>query len=359
MKTLVYKTIFVLFLLPVMALASNPKWNGKHTKEKKIKKEFSVNSDALLKVNNSYGNLYITSWNENKVVIEVHIKTNSNNEESAQDKLDEIDIVFDASSNLVSAKTTFDNNSSWSWGWSKKNVSMEINYTIKVPINNSVDLNNDYGSINLDKINGVAKINCDYGRIDIGELNAEGNYLNFDYTSNSSIGFIKSGEISADYSGYEIDKAGNLEISADYTSSKVNSAKNIQYNCDYGSIDIRNAHNIDGNGDYLSAKFGTLHGNVSIRSDYGGIKIDELAADAGNIQIQTDYTGVKIGYNSNYHFNFSISVEYAGIHGGDDFEYKIKREGNTDKYFEGYYGSSGKNKVTINSDYGSITFNKN
>ncbi len=357
MKISLYKAICILILLPTIAFANNPKWKGKYTKEKKIKKVFAVNSDALLKINNSYGNLNITSWNENKVVIEVHIKTNGNNEDSVQDKLDEIDVAFDSSSSLVSAKTTFDTNS-WSWGWSKKNVSMEINYTIKVPVNNNVDLENDYGSIHLDKINGVAKINCDYGRIDIGELNADGNYLNFDYTSNSNIDFIKSGKINADYSGYEVDKAGNLEISADYTSSKINSANNIKYNCDYGSINIRNADNIDGNGDYLSAKFGTLHGNVNIRSDYGGIKIDEIAADAGNIQIQTDYTGVKIGYNSGYHFDFKISVEYAGIHGANDFDFKIKREGNTDKYFEGHYGSSGKNKITINSDYGSISFNK-
>lgn len=358
MKTLLFKTICLLFFLPIIAFANHPKWKGKYTKEKKINKEFNVNSDALLKVQNSYGNLYVTSWNENRIVIEVHIKANGNNEDNVQDKLDQIDVIFNSSLSNVSAKTTFEN-SNWSWGWNKKNVSMEINYTIKVPVNNNIDLNNDYGNINLDKINGSAKISCDYGRIDIGELNGNTNYLNFDYTSNSTIGFIKNGKIDADYSGYVINSAGNLEINADYTSSKINDAKNIQYNCDYGSIDIRNAHNLDGNGDYLSAKFGVIHGNLSIRSDYGGIKIDEMAADAGNVEIQTDYTGVKIGYNSNYHFDFTINVEYAGLHGDDEFDFRIKREGNTEKHFEGHYGSSGKNNVSINSDYGSVTFNKN
>ncbi len=40
MKTqLLYKLTFILFLLPTIVLASN--WNGKHTKEKTIKKEFT------------------------------------------------------------------------------------------------------------------------------------------------------------------------------------------------------------------------------------------------------------------------------------------------------------------------------
>ena len=82
MKTLRYKYVFLtLALLPLMLVANNGKLKGRYTKEKTIKKEFSVNSDALFKVRNSYGNLNITSWNEDRVMVEVHIKTNGNNEE--------------------------------------------------------------------------------------------------------------------------------------------------------------------------------------------------------------------------------------------------------------------------------------
>ena len=49
---------------------------------------------------------------------------------------------------------------------------MKINYTIKMPVNNSLNLNNDYGAINLNKLDGKATINCDYGKLIIGELNS-------------------------------------------------------------------------------------------------------------------------------------------------------------------------------------------
>lgn len=364
MKNLLFKYSLLLFLLgPGIILAKNDgKLNGKYTKEKTIKKEFNVNSDALLKVNNSYGNLNITSWNENRIMIEVHIKTNGNNEDKVQEKLDDISVSFDASSSVVSAKTLFnDNKSGWGWSWGKNNnVNMQINYTIKLPIKNSVDLNNDYGSIMLDRVDGHAKINCDYGRLEIGELRGRNNILNFDYTSNSTIGFINGGEVRADYSGFTIEKASNLKVIADYTNSKIEQMDNLEYSCDYGKMEVGKANSVKGSGDYITVKLGSIHGDVDISSDYGSIRIDELAEDAGNVNIRSDYTGVKIGYSSNYHFDFNITTSYAGVSGKDDFVTNISMEKSTSKHYEGYHGSKGSgNMVTLNSDYGGISFTKN
>lgn len=362
-RTILFKYATVLFLtVPLIVSAHNGKLKGKYTKEKTIKKEYDVDLDALLKVDNSYGNLNITSWEGTKIMIEVHIKTNGNNEEKVQQKLDEITVDFEATRSMVSAKTIFNNNkNSWGWNWgNSNNVNMQINYTIKLPIKNSVNLNNDYGSIILDRIDGHAKINCDYGRLEIGELRGRNNQLNFDYTSKSTIGFIESGTIEADYSGFTIAKAGDLVIKADYTNATVEKMGNLEYTCDYGNIEIGEAKNIQGRGDYITVKLGTLHGDVGITADYGSIKISEMAADAGNLQINSDYTGLRIGYDPQYHFDFEIKTSYGGVSGEEDFEMNIREVKNTSKYYKGYYGSAHSgNSVNISSDYGGITFIKN
>ncbi|WP_420323007.1 hypothetical protein [Flagellimonas sp.] len=363
MKTLLYKYALLAFLLlPLAVVANTGKLKGKYTKEKTIKKEFDVNSDALFKVKNSYGNLNLTSWNEDRVVIEVHIKTNGNNKEKVQKRLDEIDVDFETSSSLVSAITRFgDSGRNWGWNWGKRNnVNVQVNYTIKLPVKNSVHLSNDYGDIYLDRIDGHAKINCDYGKIDIGELRGRNNELRFDYTSRSNFEYINSAEIIADYSGFTIEKAGDLTIKADYTNAVINQMGNLEYSSDYGSIEVKEVENVKGNGDYIGVKLGTVHGNVNITSDYGSIKIDEMAADAGNINIKTDYTGVKIGYDPSYHFNFEISTEYAGVSGKDPFEINISKEKSNEKYYKGYYGTQDSgNVVQISSDYGGISFYQN
>jgi len=362
MKTILFKYVIIALICPLMMTANDGKQKGKYTKEKTINKEFDVNSDALLKVKNSYGNLVLTSWDQDKVVIEVHIKTNGNNEEKVQKKLDDITVEFEASNSIVSAKTMFNKNkSSWGWNWGKNNnVNMQINYTIKLPVKNSIHLSNDYGNIMLDRIDGHAKINCDYGRLEIGELRGRNNDLNFDYTSKSTIDYMNSGNVTADYSGFTIHKAGDLEINADYTNAAVDKMENLEYTSDYGKLEVMEANNVNGNGDYINVKLGTVHGNVDISADYGSISIERMASDAGNINIRTDYTGIKIGYDAGYNFDFEISTEYAGVKGKDDFEINISKEKTGEKYYKGYRGSANSgNAVSISSEYGNISFYKN
>jgi len=362
MRTILFKTTCLFLVLSTALLSAHDRdLSGKHTKEKTIKKEFNVNANALLYVRNSYGNLNITSWDQNRVVIEVHIKTNGNNEEKVQKKLDDITVNFEASSDRVSAETILNkNNNGWGWSWgNNNNVNMQINYTIKVPIKNNVDLSNDYGNIILDRIDGHAKISCDYGRLELGELHGRNNQLNFDYTSKSTIGYINSGEIRADYSGFTIDKAGSLTVKADYTNASIGKMENLEYSSDYGNMDVGELKSIDGNGDYITVDLGIVHGNVDITADYGAIKIAELAADAGDVRIRTDYTGIKIGYNSQYHFDFDITTSYAGVSGKDDFTINISTEKSSDRHYEGYYGSKGSgNQMMLTSDYGGINFTK-
>ncbi|MCK0158886.1 hypothetical protein MWU65_16990 [Cellulophaga sp. F20128] len=359
MKTLLFKYITLLALsIPLATTANNDK--GKFTKEKTIKKEFTVSASALLKVDNKYGNLSITSWNQDRIEIVVHIKTSGNDEEKVQQKLNEITVDFAASNTLVSAETIFNKNKiGWGWG-NNNNVSMQINYTIKLPVKNSIDLTNDYGTISLDRIDGHAKINCDYGRLDIGELRGRNNSLNFDYTSKSEIAYLNSGEINADYSGFTIEKAGDIILNADYTSSNITQMGNLIYSSDYGSLTVGEAQNIEGNGDYISIKFGKINGNVAVNADYGSLKISELTEKAGNIDINADYTGVKIGYHPSYTFNFELKSSYGGISGLDGCTILTKEIKNTKKYYKGNCGSENStNFVNISTEYGSISFNKN
>lgn len=355
-----YKLLLLLFLLPVFATA-NVNQDRKYTKEKVINKTFSVNTNATLKIDNSYGNIDIVTWNENKIAFEITITTAGNNEEKVTNKLKEIEVDFEASSNMVYAKTNFKKSSKSWWPWANyNNVNMKINYIVKIPITNSIVLNNDYGNINVAKLEGSAKIHCDYGKITTKELLADGNEINFNYTNNCYFDYIKSGEIDADYSSFTVGKTNNLNIKADYTNSIVEIAENVNYNCDYGSIKIEKANNITGNGDYLTTLIGDVYKNLKLDADYGIIKIKNITQNAGNININSDYTGIKIGFAPSYHFNFEIDLDYASLKNKKDLQFIVTEEKNISKYYKGFYGSDNSgNTIKIESDYGNVSLLKN
>tara|TARA_R100000935_G_scaffold1439_1_gene4507 strand:- start:58362 stop:59450 length:1089 start_codon:yes stop_codon:yes gene_type:complete len=359
----IYKILFLIVLLPLSVVANNEKFKGKHTKEKKIHKEYTVNADAGLKIDNSYGSITIVTWNQNKTVIDVIIKTNGNNEEKVIEKLKEIDVDFTANRSKVTAITNFGSKkggwSSW-FGSGNNNVSVEVNYTIKIPVTNSVNLHNDYGSITLDKLEGNASIHCDYGQLIIGELLAENNSLNFDYTNNSTIQYMKSGKITADYSGFTLGKAAKLQINADYTKSEIREVEDVNYNNDYGKITIDKAKHVVANGDYIHHNFGSISGSLDVNTDYGTVKIDTVLPSVKKVILKLNYTSATIGMANGLNFNFEMDLNYTNIKGKEQFQFTHKTEKNSSKIYLGHYGKKDSgNTININANYGGVTFKNN
>lgn len=358
-KSFKYYALFA--VLAVFSIASHANTSlPPHTREKTIRKEFTVNSDALLKIQNSYGNLVLHSWEEDRVLIEVHISAQGNNADKVAEKLEGVTVSFEASPSVVSAETHFEKNNSWNWWKGNDRVQMQVNYTITLPVKNSISLRNDYGNITLDRIDGHARISCDYGRLDIGELRGRNNDLRFDYTSKSRIGYMNSGEIKADYSGFILERGGSLELRADYTDAEIGQLENLDYSCDYGNLEVEEVKNLIGKGDYISVTAGRIDEHASIDANYGSIRIGSFGLAAKNISLTTEYTGIKIGFDQTRPFDFEINTEYTGVKGKENLTIQINKESNPSRYYSGYFlrpadGPS----LKINSAYGSISIEKN
>lgn len=341
-----------------MANPLKKKWD--YEKTKNIKKEYSVNADAALKIKNKYGNVDVISWDQNKVVIEVTITVSGNNESKVIDRLSKIDVNFENSKSFVSAETKF-NNSSKGWWNSGNKMSYQIDYKVKVPVTNSVNLNNDYGTISLNEIKGQAEINCDYGKVLIGSLYHNNNSINIDYTSDSEIELMNGGSINADYSKFRIEKAKKIELNADYTDSEFVNIETLDFNCDYGKIEVDNANSIEGNGDYLTMRFGTIKNKLHIEADYGSIKVSKMMKGFSELYVHSDYAGIKVGLDSDVAFDFKVELSYGGFdYDGEGINYEKKIVKSQSKYFEGFVKNKNSGSVVnISSEYGGVKLYNN
>ena len=354
MKTL-YKITLILFLLPLISFAND---KDKYTKNKIIKKEYTVSSNANLNIANKYGNIEINTWDQDKVEIVVSITTNGNDEEKVQKRLDQIKIEFDATTSVVSAKTIIGKSSSnWSFWKNSNNVNMEINYFIKAPKTNNINLSNDYGDIIIDKLEGSATINCDYGKLIIGELMNTENHINIDYAPNSTIEYVNEAKINADYSKLTIEKANAIDLNSDYSTNTYEDVKHLDFNCDYGSVEVENAGTIVGNSDYLTIKIGSLHKSFVLKAGYGAVKIENLKNGFETIDINADYTGVKIGIDRNTPFNFKATYSYGNLKSDNlELNFTVKDSKTTSKYYEGYnINNTSNSNIKIKSTYGGTT----
>lgn len=342
-------SILTLLLAVGFVQASNGKMTGKYTKQKTIKKNATVNADATLNIDNKYGSVMVTTWDENTIDLDVTVKVSSDDEKWTQSRLDEINIELSVSKSLFSAKTTLGNSKK-----SPRNSSIEINYVVKIPRNGNVQIVNKYGSVITHDLNGKADINCKYGNVSTGKLNNSKNNIDIQYCTKSSIDYIKSGSISAKYSGLTISQFGDITISSGYTDFQLSEGNTVKYQSNYGKLTFDKIKNIDGSGNYLTLKIGELSESLKISTNYSNFHLNQVSGKAKNISIHGNYTNINITHAPDYFYDFDVTTKYGNFKTNADLEYNARVETMNTKSYSGFYKKQGINKVTLSANYGNI-----
>jgi hypothetical protein len=341
-----YNHLLLLLLLPFLGFSNGDEFA--HSKQKNIKKTYYVNSNAEVKIDNSFGSITVSTWDEDKIDIDITIKVSGNSENWVTQRLEDINVDFTALKSSISARTIIAQINSKG----NSNNKFEINYSIKIPKNGSINLNNKYGNITTTDILSSATVHCRYGKINLGKLNSFNNNIQIEYCPNSSIIFLNSGLITAKYSDLHIEKTNKLDLISDYTDTTIDDANSISYTSKYGSIIIQNIKTLLGTGNYLKLKFGTISSLLQLDTKYSVLNIDNLKANAS--EINSSYTKMTIGFVQNFPFDFNVTVKYANFKYNNNVSISTTEETNNMKKISGYSSKKGINELKINSNYGNI-----
>jgi hypothetical protein len=347
------KILILFILIPFLGHAIDNDFL--HLKEKNIKKAYYVNPNAILSIDNSYGTILVTTWNEDKIEIDISIKVSGDNKNWVNQRIETIAVDIVALKGMISAKTILGNSNYKAHG---KNNNFEINYTLKIPKNGSVKLNNKYGNINTSDLFGEADIKCKYGKVTLGRLSGNSS-IQMEYCSNSSIAFLKNGMVTAKYSNLKIGEVTKLDLISDYTDIEIEQSDAIKYNSKYGKIRIQNVKTLDASGNYLTIKIGEVFDYLKLNTKYSSLAIQSINAKANSVTIVAGYTGINIGYHTNFAFDFNVLLKYANFKYESDLEIDSKEEVSNSKKYSGFYKKKGLNNLNIISDYGNVTLTKN
>jgi galactitol-specific phosphotransferase system IIB component len=347
-----YNILILFILIPFLGFSNDDTFISK---EKNIKKTFIVNSNAGIDIENKYGNITVSTWDENKIDLDITIKVSGGNENWVNERLSSIDVDINALKSMVTAITNIGNSSLKSRGSSN---SFEINYVIKIPKNGTVKLNNKYGNITTLTLESTTDISCKYGKIILGKLNGDSNRIEIGYSQNSSIDYIKSGNIEARYSGIKINESGNLNVDANYTDVSLQEGQNIKCKGNYGSFKFQKINSLVGSSNYVTISIAEVLNNLNIDATYSKINVESMSEKSKNVNINTGYTNIALGYDANYSFDFDINTRYGSIKNDSSLEVLVSEIKSNTKRISGYNKKKGQNKVIINSSYGNIILTK-
>jgi hypothetical protein len=366
MKIGIMKYSLLFMLVPFLAFAGvkGEKLN------KEIKREFSIQTNGMLNIDNKYGAVDITTGPSNQISIQVVITAEASNKSKAQEALDRVSILFKEEANKVFAATHVESPSGFKSWFSSDNMNVEINFTVVVPADIYLKLMNKYGSVYVETTDRDLEIDLAYGDIRLGDINGN---LNLDMAySEGSISNIKSGRIALGYSEFEMEDAasvdirmqyselamgtvGSAKIDASYSDLKSGQIGSLSYTGKYADVSIESVKVIEAKGAYTDIEIGSLGTSGSIAMTYGDLEIEKIGAGLAVVEINTAYTDVSLDFQGVSGYSIEAKVSYGDIK-HNNLKVVEDVDNGTSSSFKATNGSGG-GKVVLKMAYGDLRIN--
>lgn len=346
MKHLSYK-ISVLFLLTLFVAVSS---TYAEEATKRVAKNFKINSDTRIDIDNKYGNIIINRWDKNEFDLKVEIEAKGKNESKTQKILDaiSIDISDRISSGNLSIETEIDNISG--------NSSFSINYEITMPNTNPLRLKNSFGSVYMGSYQGDLNVEVKYGQFQAEDLENADVHIEFS-NSRCEIETLKSGKLDLRYSKMAIEEMGDIEIASQFSELEIEDAGAIKLDGRYGNFEMENVKSLKGDIQFAGIDIEYLGESLHLDARHGdGINLEKVSKSFQEIEIDSQFSSIDINLEggSSATLNFDLQFGNLKAYGeGINFNKVIKEH--TSSLYEGYLGNKNStSSIRVNSRHGNI-----
>jgi hypothetical protein len=355
MKRSVYKSGILLALIAVFISFSL----GAQEVSKEYHKEFKADKSTTLDISNRYGDVVITAWDKDQVVIDVRVTVSHPDKVKAEKFLGMIDVQFSEGTNLITAKTVIEDNFNFS-GWGS-NREFKINYSVRMPYSTNLTLANRYGNTDIDELRGWVNLDIKYGGIEVDKLTRVNekpyNKLVIAYSKGNitEAGWL---DLNARYtSTLTIGKSQALLIDSRYSKLRIGETSSIVSDSKYDTYNIEKINNLVLMSGYTTVNIESLSKKLTNEGSYGSLTVNQIPAGFESLDVSVRYSSVRLAIAESANYRLEGKSSYGGIkYNEDNFNFQKKIIENTSSEISGVMGkeSSPAATVKVSTSYGSI-----
>jgi len=284
-----------------------------YEKNKHISRSFEVTGMTEIQINNKYGTIHVIPWEKDSVRFEIDLKVKANKESKVDKIYEYIDFEFTSTSYYVIAQTVFTNKRNSFWTELSDITNMifsggnkaEIDYIVYLPDKNPIKISNKFGNIYCTDHNGKAEINISNGDIKAHDFTGITNItLEF---GRGNIHSIQSGTLQVNYSEINVEKSDNLKISGKSATINIESINELNLESRRDKINIGKASKIYGGTSFSYTTIDELEKNITLKTEYGEIKIQSLSENFRFASINSTYTDIFLNISDNMGLNLEVN----------------------------------------------------
>ncbi len=340
-KIIIISGLVAFLAVPLLSSASD---GDLVQRRKSISKSYPVTGDDKLKIENSFGDVAVTTWDKNEIQVDIEIVVNASTDEKAQQMMDEISVSDGKSGDEISFKTEIghmNNGKRNRDGDDQRKFS--IDYKVIMPSGNPLRIENSFGKINIGNFIGPVNLTSKFGELTTGKLsNAKELHVEF---GKAEIGAVTNPDITFKFNGRSLIKeiTGNARVHTEF-------CDNVEFSLDQNIKDFYLFESYSNVRMYvpknLSASF-EVHTNFGSFSNNSGIAISQRKEeDNMGPKFDEDYSGSSGSGNAKIKIKSSFGKIRLGTSGDGSIDKKDSGDKDND--------SGNKNEDKEDNDSGKV-----
>ena len=346
-------------------LPGSPLLAQQYEKSRKLTKVYPATTETTVQILNKYGNIHILPWDEDSIRFEISIKVEANKQSKVEKTYDNIEIEFSESSYYVIAQTVLGNQKNAFWAdvsdftnsMLKNGANAQIDYTVFIPSDNELSIENKFGNIYMTDHDGKVIINISNGDFrggSFGEMELDHSF------GNVVIDTMLTGSMNLSYTEMKLDHAGDIRIRSKSSRPNINSFHSIRLNSKRDTYFFEDAGMINGEASFSYLTIQNLESDLILSTNYGNLSIDHYGKGFSMMNLAASYTDISMIWGEG--FDYFLEVYHDSktrmIYPKDPPIFMIK-EINSDKgelLLSGHSGTSSENvpRLKITIDGGSV-----
>ncbi|QQS51899.1 MAG: hypothetical protein IPM71_04005 [Bacteroidota bacterium] len=292
----------------VWILALVPLYLGAQVYSEQMVRNFAISSKSTIEVNNKYGKVHVVTWSKDSVKFVVDMRVSASDQQKLEKLKSSITFDFTSTNYYIVARTLFSKSGGIFSDMVETVVpsnNVSINYTVYLPANANLKIDNKFGDVYIDDFSGNLGLILSNGALKSNRL--EGNTSIQLSSADALIKSIVNGTITLRYSDFELASANRLDLDTKYsniTLEKVNQMKVISRRDNYkiGQVNV-----LSGTGDFTKLRVGALQREMNFSNKYYSLVVEDINTQFSLVNVVSDLTDVELRFARGSSFNLDVT----------------------------------------------------
>ncbi|MBO3272920.1 hypothetical protein [Hymenobacter defluvii] len=332
-------------------------------KSRKLSRTFAAVPGKSYALETRYGRVQINTWSRKEIRTDVEVITRASTDEKAQQLQDMIQVQLqanDPATGGVSARSRFGLMPKECW--SKRRI-YEVNYTIWLPKNTPLKLQNTFGEISINgDLTGSTDLAVHYGQLRAGRLDGAQNAVRVS-NGQATVAYARAATIDACYSRLRLNAGKTIELRNNYSDIDMGTVQDLTVHSKYGDVVLGTVHSLSGSSGFSKFSIDKLDNKLDMKVQYcPAFEVRNTGKNFRQINLDGGYSTFLLNFAADAGFNFDVNTDHGKLLVDKEMVKVASEESNeASSDTQGSFGAvqaRNASNVNIKVRYGNVSFNR-